>query len=94
MASIAEAGINIAINKYFYFGDGAHTTQLPDWAENKISSDEAEDEASIDEIFLQVKDEIISSFGEKFWKELWSWATSRSSRLPEGIILSLKALAL
>jgi hypothetical protein len=67
---------------------------LPDWADSKISLDEAEDEASIDEIFLQVKDEIISSFGEILWKELWSWATSRSQRLPEEIILSLKALAL
>lgn len=94
LSSIAEAGINIAINKYFYFGDGAHTTQLPDWADNKISSDEVKDEASIDEIFLQVKDEIISSFGEKFWQEIWEWATSRSQKLPEEIILSLKVLAL
>lgn len=94
LANVAETGINIAINKYFYFGDGAHTVQLPDWADNKISSNEAEDEASIDEIFLQVKDEIISSLGEKNWTELWSWATSKSPKCPEDLILTLKALAL
>lgn len=92
LSSIAEAGINIAINKYFYYGDGAHLTSST-FLENN-PSDEEEDEIGIDELFLQVKDEIISSYGEKFWKDLWSWATGRSQKLPEEIILTLKAIAL
>jgi len=99
LINIAETGIDHAICKYFKFGDGKNTVRKFDFLDDasiysSTESSTENDEDSIDEIFLQIKEEIISSFGEKYWDEIWSWATGKSRKLPEEIIIGLKMLAL
>lgn len=97
LINIADTGVDHAIIKYFRYGDGANTVNKFDFLDDqslKASSFEEDNEMSIDELFSQVQEEVISSFGEKVWAKIWSWASSRKGRCPEDVSQILKAIAL
>lgn len=92
--SIACSGVDHAIVKYFYYGYARYVVRKFDFFDDESINAASDDEVGIDEIFSQVQEEIASSFGEKAWGKVWSWAKSRNGECPDDISEILKAVAL
>ena len=88
----AGTGVAKAIRKYCLYNEGAHETTLENW-DNQTNVSDSEG-INLDELCLQVKAEIVASFGEKDWNKVWSWAKSRTGKCPEDVLKILKAIAL
>lgn len=94
LINIADSGIDHAIRKYFFYGDGIYTVGKINFFDDKsIKASDSED-VSIDQLFSIVQEEIVSLFGEKVWSKVWSWASGRSGRCPEDVSNVLKIVAL
>lgn len=90
--NLACLGIDRAIKRYFMYRDGGNNVSKVDFWDDqgKFAGYDIPEEESIDSLFLQVKEEIISQLGEKEWDTLWGWAISRKTKVPTEIMTKLE----
>lgn len=94
LCNIAKTGVGLAIQRYFMYRDGKNDIAKMDFWDDKGQWAGTPEEESIDSLFLQVKEEIISSLGEDEWESLWNWALSRKTKCPTEVMTKLEEVGL